>query len=817
MKLRFTLLLSILLLSGLQTMADESWREFRVYNASDGLADNSAQGVICTKSGRMVITTIGHINFYDGNGFSHIDPVEQDVFPLPDYQGHYHPYFDKYHHLWLKNKRSVTCLDLTTELFIANIDSVIKTFGVKEKVTDLFGDQEGHLWFVHGTKIRGSEVKREFPVEHGLNLQDLVNYDNRQLMLFYDNGEVIGFDMNTGKQLYRLQAYPDAQRERYYRTTLTARHNNTVLQIRDGEKEGILLSFDVEKREWRTLMTCPHKLNNLAVHQDMAYMASEYGYWTYDLKSGEIQHMEEIRLEGGQRLLTDINTIAFDRQGGMWMGTEKRGLLYSKPFTSPIRTYDWTTPQAMEYYRVLERQPANIDTYQGESVNSVMTDSRGWTWVCTRTGLALYKNGEKKPRIFTCKDGLYNEVIHSAIEDLAGDVWVCTSYGISQLVIKDGQFVIINSYNDADNVPNESFVNGRVARLNDGTILMQALDHIVAFNPASFHHDSFRDFKCYPKLTRLMVNGNVVTAGTTIDGERILDRAITRAWEINVDYNHNTLSFLFSALNYFRPLQTYFRFRIPELDKEWRTVSHFNAPGLVDEQGLLHLQLSSLDPGTYHIELQASMHPDVWIQEPFTWNIYVHEPWWRTTGVYCALGAILLLLVLLNFIMYSRNVRLKMHRATIENDVLYQLRNLQSRCDKINSQPLDAQTETGDAINKSRSNMPSQEFVQTMVKLRTYLQDTNVDVPLNTLSKTAGIKMDQFIDQVTQNISKNPYELARFLRMEKATGMLKQGDKSVEQIANECGYESPNRFVAAFFQQYRQTPQEAQKAFLSEN
>ena len=95
MKLRFTLLLSILLLLGLQAKADESWREFRMYNASNGLADNSAQGVMCTKSGRMVITTIGHINFYDGNEFSHIDPVQQDVFPLPDYQGHYHPYFDK--------------------------------------------------------------------------------------------------------------------------------------------------------------------------------------------------------------------------------------------------------------------------------------------------------------------------------------------------------------------------------------------------------------------------------------------------------------------------------------------------------------------------------------------------------------------------------------------------------------------------------------------------------------------------------------------------------------------------------------------------
>jgi hypothetical protein len=43
-----------------------SERVFHTITALDGLADNSAQTLKCTKTGRMTISTIGTINFYDG-------------------------------------------------------------------------------------------------------------------------------------------------------------------------------------------------------------------------------------------------------------------------------------------------------------------------------------------------------------------------------------------------------------------------------------------------------------------------------------------------------------------------------------------------------------------------------------------------------------------------------------------------------------------------------------------------------------------------------------------------------------------------------
>lgn len=115
--------LSILLTIAIPVHAAESDRLFAVHDTSEGLADNGAQTVICTKTGRMVICSIGHINFYNGSSFDHIDASTEDIYELSNYEGRYQLYFDKAHHLWIKDKNQVTCVDLLTERFISDVQA----------------------------------------------------------------------------------------------------------------------------------------------------------------------------------------------------------------------------------------------------------------------------------------------------------------------------------------------------------------------------------------------------------------------------------------------------------------------------------------------------------------------------------------------------------------------------------------------------------------------------------------------------------------------------------------------------------------------
>ena len=114
------ILTGLLLASTLKMSANDN--RFFVYNAANGLADNSAQTVTCTKTGRLVITTMGQINFFDGVRFTYIDPTGENLYPLREYKGNFHLYFDKYHHIWLKDRGDVTCVNLTTERFVDSVD-----------------------------------------------------------------------------------------------------------------------------------------------------------------------------------------------------------------------------------------------------------------------------------------------------------------------------------------------------------------------------------------------------------------------------------------------------------------------------------------------------------------------------------------------------------------------------------------------------------------------------------------------------------------------------------------------------------------------
>ena len=83
MRLKFSLLMTVmLLLCAVHAKADDIERKFTMYNASEGLSDNSAQSIICAKTGRLVISTIGHINFYDGKGFTAVNPANETEYEL---------------------------------------------------------------------------------------------------------------------------------------------------------------------------------------------------------------------------------------------------------------------------------------------------------------------------------------------------------------------------------------------------------------------------------------------------------------------------------------------------------------------------------------------------------------------------------------------------------------------------------------------------------------------------------------------------------------------------------------------------------------
>ena len=800
-------LIMAFLLSSLTALAEDSTRDrrFRVINAADGLADNSAQTIKSTFSGRLVVSTIGHINFYDGSGFTHISSGDSRYL-LPKYKGHYHLYFDDSHHLWLKDKGMVTCVNMLTEQFVSDIGSIFQAQGVKGHVEDMFVDSSGSIWLVQGNNIYSRHGKVSLPLRKGRVLQDMDISDNI-VLLFYDDCQVDVYDIIAKKKLYSTNSLNHEEVKDYQESSVIYKYRNGFFQIRNGNNKAVLMWFDLGTRQWTKVLSTDYYLSNMTVKDDVLYISSAYGYWTYDTDSRQIEHYEMIKLTDGRELLTDMNCIEFDRQGGMWIGTEKRGLLYSKYIKSPFNVMTWDNPLSVKYAEMMDKVCTYDMLVKGHRLNCTYKDSRGWIWVGSLNGLYYFKPGQKDSICVKKEDGMVNDVVHSIIEDGKHNIWVSTSNGIVGLVIKNGKVTFVNSFINSDGIPAEAFVNGRAMRLDDGTIVMQALDHVVSFNPMKMSIMEGNNILLHPKFVRLQVNGTNIFAGTEIDGRVVTEKAVSRLNMIELPSTQNSLSLKFSSLNYFRPIQTYYRYRVSGLQDKWVMLSYYNSRGLVDKNGILHLPLLGLKPGNYMVEVQASMYPGKWTTPPVKVVVKIKEPWWRTTGLTLLISGVFLILIIWNIVIFSGNSRLKMKRNVSEVELFRRIDGFISRAESCRMEK-----QTRRSVNDESEDVTSgadldKDAVELLMELVPYSRNGKLDHNvLVQLAIKKRIKLTDIYDIITNNIFRSPALLTMAMLLEKASRDLIESGMTVEEIAEKNNFASPNYFIAMFFRRYGMTP-----------
>ena len=805
------LLLSICWSLSQSLQAYDEQRQFIVYDASNGLVDNSAQNVMCTKTGRIVVTTLGHVNFFEGYSFNHVDPHRGDMAPLRGYRGKSEIYFDRFHHLWLKHSQSLSCVNLLTEQFISDMDGVFREMGMEErKVDNIFGDSDNNVWFLSGDTLHCPALGKVVRVDNAPGLQKVDVFRDSLLLLFDVDGRVAVSDLRTGRPLYADRAFDDSSQNRYSEITALCVYRGDFYVVYGGTEKSALMRYDVEGRRWSRLLDLPFMMSAICpyIAGNQLYIGAASGYIIYDVASGEHSHVETIHLTKGRELRTSVTSVAFDLQSGLWICTSDRGLLYSKPYPSPFQSLPIDSPEGRHYMELMnQRLAATASAQLAPGANCELTDSRGWKWTGTNIGLQLEKpDGETV--LFDSRDGLTNEVIHAVVEDDSHCLWASSSYGVSRFYIRDGGVYHIECYINQDNLPNEAFMNGRVMKLDDGTIVMQALDHIVKFNPAKFQGERFGSIKLYPKLIKMLVNGNTVSDGHELDGKVILERAVSRTHEFHVNYDQNSLLLTFTGLNYLRPVQTYYKVRVKGVRgfDDWRVMSYGKSDGAVDKNGLLRLSLNGLRPGQYVIELQVSMWPETWPQEPYIWVLHVDEPWWRMTVIYLLLAIAAIALLALNFYYFSRVSKLRYIRISEEADILRRLRIFASRCEGLSAEVLSPVSDAEQSGGTMAGNL-SEDFVSAMVKIVPYITGHSGErLDMTTLAGVAGMSTAKLYTTLSDHLDKNPRLLIGRMRLHRAAGLLTSTRETIEEIAEECRFVSPNYFIASFYHLYRQTP-----------
>jgi signal transduction histidine kinase/ligand-binding sensor domain-containing protein/DNA-binding response OmpR family regulator len=148
-----------------------------------------------------------------------------------------------------------------------------------------------------------------------------------------------------------------------------------------------------------------------------------------------------------------VHCIKEDAKGNMWIGTQFG--LDRITFTSN----DYTHFKVKRF----KSNPLNPNSISGNAINSIFFDKNGIMWIGTRYGLNKYHEKNETFSSFHLSDGLPNEVINSIQEDESNNLWLGTNKGlvcfnknnekITTLYVNDGiadnEFNSLASYIDS--------------------------------------------------------------------------------------------------------------------------------------------------------------------------------------------------------------------------------------------------------------------------------------------------------------------------------------------------------------------------------
>lgn len=319
-------------------------RTFYSLSKLDGLSDNEVLQMMQLPDGRLAVCTASCLNLYDGTRFRSFPlPQDSERETISGYHGFTHLYVDETDCIWIKSYQHVVCFDLKSLRWLPQpLQSKLRGVNHDQKSwSDVYLDARHHLYGVRkGEIVSASGQTYKLKGQWGV-LQDLDVFGD-QLLAFFSSGMVAVYQAANGRLQYTANAFDQAHQEAFAQTSLVVgAPDSCFYQIRTGNRGSAFLRFSPRTRSFDLIQTFDYTLHTLFVTQSrMAYISSVRGYLQFDISQKEPKAVqrEKLRLPDGSMMVTGVNTVCLDREGGIWMGTYNRGLLYASPLASLFDT-----------------------------------------------------------------------------------------------------------------------------------------------------------------------------------------------------------------------------------------------------------------------------------------------------------------------------------------------------------------------------------------------------------------------------------------------------------------------------------------------
>lgn len=279
-----------------------------------------------------------------------------------------------------------------------------------------------------------------------------------------------------------------------------------------------------------------------------------------------------------------------DSGGGLWFGTDSKGLLRYRPETDDFARYQ------------------DVDAGL-TSIVDIYEDSRDRLWVGTYTGLLQFDPEQQRVvDAFSTRDGLPHDLVASILEDGRRRLWVSTSRGLARIDVEER---VIRHFDTRDGLPSNQQCFAREST-SDGTMYFGGFDGLIRFRPDEIHD---REYSPPVVLTGMLIGDAPQGPGSG----GVLSSTLPYASGLELDHRQNDLTFTFASLDYTSPGRNRYRYRLVNYDEGWREARERRTA-----------TYTNLHAGDYRFEVMGTNSDGVWSTSVAALDLVVHPPWWAS-------------------------------------------------------------------------------------------------------------------------------------------------------------------------------------------
>ncbi len=399
------------------------------WSVSNGLTSNSIGKIGKTKQGFLFICTYNGISFFDGKNFQNYNSSNAPALKtniISDYC------VDKDSIFWIATFRGIVAFK-DNEFFVP--DNLQELESTNIQTVDI--DKNGTLWI-------GSVAGGLFKYSNGelKKVNEIASLEKSIISLLYSDNEGNTWIGTESGLLYRYDG------KTYTRIFDDRIENSLSSAVRDkkgnyffGTRNGLF------KYENDTLVELGYNINFIndvtVDDSDKLWLSTNSGIFVYDQYKKKLEPF----CPGEEWANQIIQTIYFDYDGNIWIGTYRKGVLQvriggfqnfpmhsagiSEVPSALVEVNDstvWIGTDEGNIYSLTNSgyKKVRLKTNLNNSrIKSIFIDSKKNTWVCSYYGLLRINNGNEK--ILNTNTGFNDNTIRGILENNDETYWVATN------------------------------------------------------------------------------------------------------------------------------------------------------------------------------------------------------------------------------------------------------------------------------------------------------------------------------------------------------------------------------------------------------